>query len=313
MLTDNHNNNEIISTDTNNSRHGRKLSYVQFGKRAMIQDEYASSNTLMIPFDELKQQQLQTRRYSSTIHITERSIHSSNLEEEEQGEEQPIEKHLDTRLPRSKRFINWLCSTNNIGPFTKEQDNNNHLPIVTYILVAFAIIIFSGQLLQSKESSGEFFELEPFNVMLGPSIEIIIQSGARFPPCMRHVDSMPALDQRYICLHTLSQSLTPTATAIAASNDNNTMYSNSQSFVLLEPVVNLLDPSLLNSSCSLSSICGMTAFHQHGKPDQTYRFLTPLFIHTGIVHLFINMTVLIMLGVKVERTINSLRFSCKYI
>ncbi|OAD01986.1 hypothetical protein MUCCIDRAFT_144742 [Mucor lusitanicus CBS 277.49] len=120
--------------------------------------------------------------------------------------------------------------------------------------------------------------------MLGPSMEIMIQVGARFAPCMRHVDSMPP-DERYVCLHTIAEkSKTPST-----------------------------DPRLLNSSCSLSSICGMTTFHQNQVPDQTYRLLTPLFIHTGLIHLLINLAVLVILGAKVERIINSLRFSLLYI
>ncbi|KAI7888679.1 rhomboid family-domain-containing protein [Mucor mucedo] len=184
------------------SRHGRKLSHVQFGKRPYnLQDEYTSS-AFMMPFDENKQMVGGT---DSTIEML-------------------------------------------------------------------------------KSSCREFFELEPFNYMLGPSMEILIQSGARFPPCMRKVESMPP-DQRYICLHTISQN----------------------------PVVNMTDHRLFNLTCSLSTICGMSSFYQYRIPDQTYRFFTPLFIHTGLVHLCINMVVLIMLGVKVERTINSLRFTLLFI
>ncbi|KAI9352410.1 hypothetical protein BD770DRAFT_305158, partial [Pilaira anomala] len=144
-------------------------------------------------------------------------------------------------------------------------------------------ILFS-ELLLSKQSSGEFFELEPFNYMLGPSMEIMIQSGARFPPCMRKVDSMPS-DQRYICLHTMTQN----------------------------PVIDITDPRLLNSTCSLSTICGMTTFHQYRVPDQTYRLLSPLFIHTGLVHLSINIALLFMLGSRIEQKINTLRFTLLFL
>ncbi|KAF1806340.1 hypothetical protein V8B55DRAFT_1323600 [Mucor lusitanicus] len=173
------------------------------------------------------------------------------------------EKPTTKRRPR-----HWLLSASYWGPFSK----GDHWPLFTYLMAIFMAIIFSGEILLSKQSSGEFFELEPFNYMLGPSMEIMIQVGARFAPCMRHVDSMPP-----------------------------------------DELVNLADPRLLNSSCSLSSICGMTTFHQNQVPDQTYRLLTPLFIHTGLIHLLINLAVLVILGAKVERIINSLRFSLLYI
>ncbi|CAO0800494.1 unnamed protein product [Mucor circinelloides] len=118
--------------------------------------------------------------------------------------------------------------------------------------------------------------------------------------------------------HNCRENKTPAAaaaaTAVAAlGKTNNTTFAGGQSLLLLDPVVNLADPRLFNSSCSLSSICGMTTFHQYQVPDQTYRLLTPLFIHTGLIHLIINLAVLIILGTKVEKIINSLRFSLLYI
>lgn len=284
------------SSLNSSSRHGRKLSHVQFGKRPYnLQDEYTSS-ALMVPFDEAKQNMSEVT--DSTIEIGK-----SSCSDQEEGQM----KLTDHQYTRKRRFVNWFYTTTNIGPFIK----GDHWPSFTYLVVAFTVIIFSGEMLLSKESSGEFFELEPFNYMLGPSMEIMIQSGARFPPCMRKVDSMPP-DQRYICLNTLSQNnLTPSAAAAT----NRTLISpfSDQPLILLDPVVNLTDHRLLNTTCSLSTICGMSSFYQYRVPDQTYRVLTPLFIHTGLVHLCINMVVLIMLGVKVERTINSLRFTCRYV
>ncbi|KAG2206844.1 hypothetical protein INT47_007601 [Mucor saturninus] len=259
------------------SRHGRKLSHVQFGKRPYnLQDEYTSS-AFMMPFDENKQIVGGT---DSTIGMLKSSCSS-------QEENQLIDPVV---LPtKRQRLVNWFYTTANIGPFIK----GDHWPLFTYLVVAFTVIIFSGEML------------------LSPSMEILIQSGARFPPCMRKVESMPP-DQRYICLHTISQSnLTP----IAAAASNRTQLSpfNDQPLILLDPVVNMTDHRLFNLTCSLSTICGMSSFYQYRIPDQTYRFFTPLFIHTGLVHLCINMAVLIMLGVKVERTINSLRFTLLFI
>lgn len=279
------------------SRHGRKLSHVQFGKRPYkLQDEYTSS-VFVMPFDENKKSGITT---DSTIEIMKTSC-SSNSQEENQLIDTPVQ------YTSRQRLVNWFYTTANIGPFIK----GDHWPLFTYLVVAFTVIIFSGEMLLSKQSSGEFFELEPFNYMLGPSMEIMIQSGARFAPCMRKVDSMPA-DQRYICLHTINQTnLTPTAAA--ANNRTQLSPFNDQPLILLDPVVNMTDPRLFNLTCSLSTICGMSSFYQYRIPDQTYRFLTPLFIHTGIVHLCINMAVLIVLGVKVERTINSFRLTCTYV
>lgn len=305
------------TTTTRGARgHGRKLSHVQFGKKPYIQsDEYASS-TLMISFDDLKNQKLPLGSVSASAALKERGDTEAALINNNKSTLVQDTTLNTAKRSKRRRFFNWLFSTDNIGPFTKGK----HWPLFTYLIVAFTIVIFSGELLLSRQSSGEFFELEPINVMLGPSIEILIQAGARFPPCMRHVDAM-SFDQRYICLHTIQQN-TLTAEAIATANSHNSSSSNNNLVAaanhqlrLLEPIVNnnlqQEDPSFFNATCSLSTLCGMTAFHQHGQPDQTFRFLTPMFIHTGLVHLCINMAVIVLLGVKVERTINSLRFSCE--
>lgn len=290
------------TSTSNRHGHARKLSHVQFGKRSYIHDEYTTSSSLMIPFDEL---------HSTTSHKNNHSF-SSDIATTETPPIPSLDEKNNSNTQQKKNG-HWLLSSKYWGPFSKGEN----WPLFTYLMVAFTMIIFSGEILLSNQSSGEFFELEPFNYMLGPSMEIMIQVGARFAPCMRHVDSMPP-EERYVCLHTIAEKdKTPTAAAAAATlaamgKNKNLTTAGGQSLLLLDPVVNLADPRLLNSSCSLSSICGMTAFHQNQVPDQTYRLLTPLFIHTGLIHLIINLAVLIKLGAKVERIINSLRFSCKF-
>ncbi|KAL9556187.1 hypothetical protein MBANPS3_001981 [Mucor bainieri] len=297
--------------------HARKLSHVQFGKRSYVHDDYTTTSSLMIPFDELHPPPAEHKKgmsFSSDITATAHLPLATTTPDAASSIHGDGSPEKPTTAAAAKRRPNryWLLSASYWGPFSK----GDHWPLFTYLMAIFAIIIFSGEILLSKQSSGEFFELEPFNYMLGPSMEIMIQVGARFAPCMRHVDSMPP-DERYVCLHTIAEkNKTPSAAAAAAAankSSKNTTLAGGQSLLLLDQVVNLADPRLLNSSCSLSSICGMTTFHQNQVPDQTYRLLTPLFIHTGLIHLLINLCVLVILGAKVERIINSLRFSLLYI
>lgn len=175
-------------------------------------------------------------------------------------------------------FLNKIC----LHPSTEQ---GYHWPLFTYIWLAILILFFAGELLLNKQNSGEFFELNPINSMVGPSVESMIQTGARFAPCMKPISDMPASDL-YVCLKTTT----------------------------LNETLNLLTPSAphwINSSCSLAQICGMTSFHQSGIPDQTVRFITPLVIHSGIIHLCLNVIILLVLGIKLEKAINPLRTSCK--
>jgi membrane associated rhomboid family serine protease len=274
-------------SSANPTRHARKLSHIQFNKRA-YQDDYASS-TFMIPFDE-------SPLKTSIRALEEAKPFPSN---------QSIAKEsLLSKSKKQRKYCrHWLFSSDYWGPFSKGE----HWPLFTYIMMAFTVLVFSGELLMSKQSSGEFFELEPFNYMLGPSIEIMVQVGARFPPCMRHIESMPP-DEHYVCLNTIAEK----SKAPAMVSNQTKSLGGGESLLLLDPVLDLADPRLMNSSCSLSSICGIAAFHQSHVPDQTFRFLTPLFIHTGLIHLAINLSVLVLFGAKVERVMNPLRFSSKF-
>ncbi|CAO3592480.1 unnamed protein product [Absidia cylindrospora] len=81
-------------------------------------------------------------------------------------------------------------------------------------------LILSGELLLSQQVSNEFMELDPFNIMLGPSIQILVQSGARFPPCMRPTEVMPP-EERYVCLNTTLSTMNSTWTTLKKSGTGN--------------------------------------------------------------------------------------------
>lgn len=56
----------------------------------------------------------------------------------------------------------------------------------------------------------------------------------------------------------------------------------------------------LNGTClyydNLAFICGMGGFSQRDKPDQIWRFITAIFMHTGLIHLALNMMLQIYVG-----------------
>ncbi|ORE19518.1 hypothetical protein CU097_015400 [Rhizopus azygosporus] len=195
---------------------------------------------------------------------------------EQQQEEQSPEEENNKDECNILRYIS-------IGPSTE----NDHWPLFSWLWLVILIILFSGELLLNRQTSGEFFELYPLNSMIGPSVETMIQTGARFVPCMKPVSAMPT-GQRYICLDT----------------------------TLMNETLSLLAPSspaLFNTSCSLEDICGMIPFRLPGVPDQVVRFATPLALHTGIIHLFLDGAILLIISVKLEQAINSLRTSLLFI
>ncbi|SAM04683.1 hypothetical protein [Absidia glauca] len=186
-------------------------------------------------------------------------------------------------------------------PFGKKK-----WPVVTtYILLAVMFMILSGELLLSQQTSNEFLELDPFNVMLGPSIQILIQTGARFPPCMRPTEVMQP-DARYVCLNTTLSTMNATWTTLRKTDNGKATVPG-----ILDPIS---DPGLLqNSSCSLQDICGMSGFAYTLVPDQSFRFFTPLFVHAGVLHYLIDACLLWFVAKDLERIMNPIRFAAVYI
>ncbi|KAI8382480.1 hypothetical protein BD560DRAFT_477503 [Blakeslea trispora] len=208
-------------------------------------------------------------RQFSHVQLNKRNYHLPNMNLWHADLETQTEK--EEKQPR--RF-HWLFSS--ISPYLKTTDS--HWPIITYLILFVSLIVFSGELVFNRQRTGEYFELEPINYMLGPSVEIMIQSGARFTPCMRPTPSMPPTEHYPL--------------------------------LLLDSVD---DPVLLNVSCSLVSFCGMSGFQREFMPDQNYRFFTSLLIHVGLFHLLINSIGLFYLGCRIEACINSLWFSILFL
>ncbi|KAI8342066.1 hypothetical protein BC941DRAFT_390761 [Chlamydoabsidia padenii] len=153
-------------------------------------------------------------------------------------------------------------------------------------------------------------ELDPFNIMLGPSIQILIQTGARFPPCMRPTEVMKP-DGRFVCLNTTLSTMNSTWTTIRKI-DNKTTSPLTKTLDILDPIGDATS-LLQNTSCSLQDICGMSGFAYPSIPDQSFRFFTPLFIHTGVLHYLVNACLLWFVAKDLERVMNPIRFTAVYI
>ena len=122
-----------------------------------------------------------------------------------------------------------------------------------------------------------------FNPMIGPSTYVLINTGARFVPCMRTIPEV-------------QNSSTPITWPCP-----NTTTSNAN------------DPS---NHCDLAALCGFSAqnsasaFDTH--PNQWFRFIVPMFLHAGIVHIGFNMLLQLTMGREMELAIGSLRFALVY-
>jgi membrane associated rhomboid family serine protease len=135
-------------------------------------------------------------------------------------------------------------------------------------------------------------EIHPsFNPMIGPSPWVLINMGARYVPCMHNVVGIQ------------------NSTEIIQWGCPNTT-DNSQAL------------------CTLGQLCGFSGFqnpfpepfynasatiHQSPEPNQWFRFIIPMFLHAGIIHIGFNMLLQMTLGREMEIAIGPIRFFLVYI
>lgn len=158
---------------------------------------------------------------------------------------------------------------------------------VVYTLTLVQVGVFVGELIKNGILTGSPIETKPsFNIMIGPSPYVLINMGARFTPCM----------------HNIKQVI-----------DNNV-----QSWPC--PDTTSLDPAEL--TCTLNQLCGLggvpdqsavTDFRDRShEPNQWYRFIVPMFLHAGLIHIGFNMLLQLTLGRDMEKEIGPLRFALVY-
>lgn len=136
--------------------------------------------------------------------------------------------------------------------------------------------------------TGSPIEIHPtFNPMIGPSPYVLINMGARYVPCMRGINvTLPG----------------GTVTTVA------------------DPLVSMQCPNTTtnDANCHLAELCGfglslpLTSAGKQSQPNQWYRFITPIFLHGGLVHIGFNMLLQLTMGRDIELQIGTLRFLLVY-
>ncbi|KAI0639673.1 rhomboid-domain-containing protein [Trametes polyzona] len=148
-------------------------------------------------------------------------------------------------------------------------------PIACWVLSAAMLGVLIYELVTNSKAQGSPFSFKPVvNPMLGPSSSALIQLGARFPPCMKNVTDFPV------------------TTLVPCGCLNNTA----------NPATEV---------CTLEEICGFGGFHDK-TPDQWFRFITPIFLHAGLIHFLLNMLAQLTASAQVEREMGTLSFLVLY-
>lgn len=153
------------------------------------------------------------------------------------------------------------------------------IPWVVFTLTLIQISVFIAEIVKNAIATGSPIMIHPqFNPMIGPSTYIQINMGSRFVPCMRTTPKV--------------QGVTP---------------------AVLWPCPNTTssDPTDSSNHCTLDDLCGFSNFN-FDSPNQWFRFITPMFLHAGIIHIGFNMLLQLTMGREMELAIGSIRFALVY-
>ncbi|KAG6002381.1 hypothetical protein E4U21_003141 [Claviceps maximensis] len=171
-----------------------------------------------------------------------------------------------------------------VGELGMLASDKQRIPWACYIFSIVQIGVFIGEIIKNGLLTGSPIMIKPqFNPMIGPSTQVLINMGARYVPCMHNVkeiqgSSIPVL---FLC---------PNATQ-------------------------------LDQYCPLSEVCGFGGVpdptfnnaDQSPQPNQWFRFIVPMFMHAGLIHIGFNLLLQLTLAKEMEQVIGSIRFFLVYI
>ncbi|KAI9282549.1 rhomboid family-domain-containing protein [Sporodiniella umbellata] len=109
------------------------------------------------------------------------------------GSYQPLLSLPITKRPPLLRRMLW-------GPV--------RVPTFSYLSMLTMIGILIYELVRSRQLTGSSIQTSPFNPMIGPSFQVLVNEGARFTPCIRTVPSYSATSVFSNCFGSASDTCT---------------------------------------------------------------------------------------------------------
>jgi len=222
----------------------------------------------------------QAEDFSSRGSLVKNAAEFSRAELYSNYNKPPMEQ-MEYQEPQQRQgsFFSRLTDTGGKYPLEQRIENKKRgvgrqrYPFISWALTVAMVAIMIYELVRNDQEQGSPISTKPvFNPLIGPSQSAMINFGARYPPCMKEISSLPS-NLQFGCLN------------------------------------NTANPP--TSLCSLEDICGFGGFH--GKPpNQWFRFITPIFIHAGIIHIILNMLAQLTVSAQIEKEMGSGGFIILY-
>jgi len=254
-----------------------------------------------------QQRRPQLSAYEQELEQTYREIQRQKLQErlkrqqeaEAKGEEYVVETEQDSHKPKrrtkesdeEKRKSKIPKALYDPEVRKQLEELKQHKPFFMYTVTTIQIILMIVILIVNYCYTGFFFDGMKNNPMLGPSAGTLIQMGARYVPCMKQMD--------YNRTQNFQLTICPKGVHGSVINDKN--YVSSVTHEVIK-----------DNLCNLSDLCGMGGLDDINKPNQWIRFIAPIFLHCGIIHIVINLIFQIRTGIQMEKDFGTWRMMIIY-
>jgi len=187
---------------------------------------------------------------------------------------EPAVEKYEKENDMNKRKKNSKIPSVLYNPEVRKQleQMKQHKPYFMYIATAMQIFMFVYSMYYNFTLTKKWVESFNVNPMIGPSAGTLINLGARFLPCMKETEY-----QGIICPPGMTGTLDPG------------------------------NPSV----CSLKDMCKFD-MKDGETPNQWYRFIVPIFLHGGIVHIIFNLSFQVRTGIQMEKDFGTWRIMLIY-
>ncbi|KAL6631934.1 rhomboid-domain-containing protein [Neocallimastix sp. 'constans'] len=173
-----------------------------------------------------------------------------------------------------------------------EDNSKKYTPYFIYFVTGIQVIVLLvSYILNYKNTSSVIADLHE-NFFIGPDTGTLITMGARYIPCMKDSEFSGE------CPYGIRGTVSPTTIPVKESGkvDEN---GKDQGKI----------GTLLKGAyyCSQNDICGFG-----GMKNQWFRFITAIFVHSGIAHIAFNLIFQIRTGLSLERDFGTWRIAIIY-
>lgn len=179
---------------------------------------------------------------------------------------------------------------------------------VVWLFTIIQVAVFIAELVKSAQLTGSPIQTSPFNPMIGPSPYVLINMGSRYTPCMRSVKEVTDMTAQSKALDWFCPSTRDLSVADSALAKCRLM--EICAFGAEKKIDKTLSGQVKNETV-VPTQEQVAELNQH--PDQWFRFIVPMFLHAGIIHLLFNMLLQLTLGRDMEKEIGSIRFFIVYV